>query len=33
MARMGRVGKNEGSIGTKGEMFPEASGCLNIAKE
>lgn len=33
MARVGRVGENEGSTGTKCEMFPEASGCLNIAKE
>lgn len=31
--RNGRGGMNEGSAGMKCEMFPEASGCLNIAKE
>lgn len=31
--RNGRVGEDEGSVGTKCEMFSEASGCLNMAKE
>ena len=33
VAGNGRVGMNEGSTGTKCEMFPEALGCLEYSKE